>query len=184
LSIVKKVSRTIENVLDWVLGGIFIVCSLVFLLAHDTWQKVKTAWETLDAESSFPLSGAMGGTAIGGALGGIPGSIVGFFVGLMIGVVASSGKKKAPVAISVPPPSPLGYYVDEDVNIPVHFEDIELESDEVVVRKSLPPPIPKTKSKKKKVKKQSKNSKTSDTIVPPAPKKKPGRPRKSSKKAE
>lgn len=172
MSIIKKVSRVVEYGLGWVVAGLFLVWSLAYLLAHDIWQKVKDVWNNYDATSSYPLSGALGGATIGGFLAGFVGAAIGAVGGWFVGAAASLKKQANAMAAANRAPVPTKnrpVTVDEDVNIPVRFDDVPV----------------KTKTKKEKVKKQSKNSKTSDTIVPPAPtKKKPGRPRKKSVKKE
>lgn len=168
MSITNKISRTVENGLGWILGGLFLVWSLAYLLAHDTWQKVKSAWKNANWNSSYPVSGAMGGAAICGFLGGLPGALVGAIGGWTIGLLSSGAEKDKRTEEALKRYNPLD--VDEDINIPARGP-----LPEIPVKKT------KTKTKQQKVKKQSKTSKTSDTIVPPAPKKKPGRPRKSAK---
>jgi len=173
LSITKKISRAVENMLGMVVSGLFLVWSLAYLLAHDTWQKIKTVWNNFDSESSYMVSGAMGGAVICGFLAGPVGAILGAGCGWFIGAAASM-KKDSNANAAANRAEELSRLksstADEDINAPVRFVDVPA----------------KTKTKKEKVKKQSKNSKTSDTIVPPAPttKKKPGRPRKKSVKTE
>jgi len=43
----QRLGRMVDNTLSWILGGLFLVWALAYLLARDTWEKLKVGWKHL-----------------------------------------------------------------------------------------------------------------------------------------
>lgn len=124
----QRLSNTFDNVVGFVLGGLFIAASLVYLLVRDTWEKVKAGWRYLVdlGNPDSPLNKKAAERHV--YYVDLGGANVASLLPVSTKPKKTRKKKTAPVEkseevtkrIKLKPST-----VDEDINIPVRFTDVQ-----------------------------------------------------------